>query len=291
MSKRHNIEYIRQGFEDKGCILKSTKYKNTRTRLDYICPNGHEHSISWYRFQRGGGCPYCYGNVRKTIEYIREQFEKRNCILKSKKYVNGSTKLDYVCPNGHEHSIRWDNFKQGQGCPFCVGLAKPTIEYITEYLSDKGWLLKSTEYVNAHTKLNCVCPNGHEHSIRWNDFQQGYGCPICHVDKLTIDMLGEGNRNWKGGVSKDSYCQIWRDNDYMRDIFERDNYTCQNPYCFHTCPNDLVRHHIEYDKEKCSPKDIITLCRVCHGYSGANRDWHKLYFQTLMNKKYGYTYE
>lgn len=33
----------------------------------------------------------------------------------------------YICPEGHQHSIIWDAFKQGVRCPYCAGM-KPSEE-------------------------------------------------------------------------------------------------------------------------------------------------------------------
>jgi len=42
-----------------------------------------------------------------TIEFVRESFAKEGYTLLSKVYTNNSTKLDYICPKGHRHSIVW----------------------------------------------------------------------------------------------------------------------------------------------------------------------------------------
>ena len=37
MWKKLTIEYVREKYEEKGCILKSTEYVDSKTKLDYIC--------------------------------------------------------------------------------------------------------------------------------------------------------------------------------------------------------------------------------------------------------------
>jgi len=44
------------------------------TKLDYICKNGHEHSISYSHFQKGQGCCYC--SQYKSEKLTRDIFEK-----------------------------------------------------------------------------------------------------------------------------------------------------------------------------------------------------------------------
>jgi len=46
--------------------------------------------------------------------------------------------------------------------------------------SVNGYKLLSTEYINAHKKLDIMCNNGHSYTVTWNDFQQGNRCPVCY---------------------------------------------------------------------------------------------------------------
>jgi hypothetical protein len=54
--------------------------------------------------------------------------------------------------------------------------------------SIKAWILDQNKpfsldpdqvYVNNKTKLNLTCELGHSFQMRWNDIQQGHGCPYC----------------------------------------------------------------------------------------------------------------
>ena len=53
-----NTEFVKKKFEEEGCILLD-EYTNATTKMRYICPNGHEHSIDWHHFKNGRRCPYC----------------------------------------------------------------------------------------------------------------------------------------------------------------------------------------------------------------------------------------
>ena len=293
MPKKLDIEPIKRWFEKNDYVLKSTHYVSAHTRLDYICPEGHEHSMSWNNFHQGKRCPTCAMGKRSStqshdIAYIREQFEARNWILKSEKYVNGYIKLDYICDKGHVGSICWTHFQRGVGCPTCSRRIKPTIGVVTDIFKKRGFVLKSTEYVNGHSILDYICPNGHEHSTSLVNFQAGNGCPTC----ANIRMSGPGSSLWRGGISCDHYCDAWADKEYKMDIKQRDSYRCQNPYCFCNSgfADNLSIHHVDYNKKNCSPSNLIVLCRSCHSYSNHNRDWHTAWYQTIMNHKYGYTY-
>lgn len=86
--------------------------------------------------------------------------------------------------------------------------------------------------------------------------------------KKRLNISGEKNNNWKGGITRENSKQrqsveykVWRDK-----VFERDNYTCQD--CEkHGCY--LEAHHIksfaEYLELRFDVSNGITYCKKCHG--------------------------
>lgn len=59
------------------------------------------------------------GCKKLTIEFVRESFEKEGYTLLEVVYVNNNTKLNYICSKGHEHNMKWNNWKTGKRCPTC----------------------------------------------------------------------------------------------------------------------------------------------------------------------------
>ena len=116
-----NIEFICAEFAKEDYTLLTKVYKNSKQKLDYICPKGHRHSITWNGWQQKQRCP-CFSNQMKpTIESIRADFVKEGYRLLTKVYRNGRQKLKYICSRGHRHSVSWENWnsKAKQRCPFC----------------------------------------------------------------------------------------------------------------------------------------------------------------------------
>lgn len=62
--RKKDFSFIEQEFKKRKYILleEKNKYKNSFTKLKYICPNGHRGSIRWNNFQQGQGCSVCYKN-------------------------------------------------------------------------------------------------------------------------------------------------------------------------------------------------------------------------------------
>lgn len=281
-----SYEFVKESFKTKGYTLISTEYINTKSLLIYLCNNGVRHSITWQHFSAGRSCNCNAKNKQLTYDFVSDSFKEDNYKLLSTVYNNNYTKLLYICPKGHEHSIIWANWNKGHRCPTCAGQTKPTIEKVRESFICEGYTLLSTKYINAYTHLHYICNNGHKHSMMWTNWQQGYRCPTCY----SIYNNGPNTTNWRGGISFEPYCEAWKDNEYKKDIRERDGNKCLNPYCNSKDVNDLTIHHIDYDKKNCSPKNLITVCRSCNSKANTDRDWHQSWYQTLLCNRYNYRY-
>lgn len=99
-----------------------------------------------------------------------------------------------------------------------------------------------------------------------------------------LERRGENHHWWNGGTSFEPYTRDWT-NTLRRSIRERDNYTCQ------LCGEEqgdvaFSVHHIDYDKANCSPDNLITLCKSCHGKTTLHRDcWKEIFSNLLTNSE------
>lgn len=285
MSKKLTIEFIRLEFKNENYVLLSDEYKNNLSVLDYICPKGHKHSTSWNNWNKDNRCPYCAGNGKPSIKNIKIEFGKEGYRLLSNKYLNARSKLNYICPNDHRHSISWDNWKHGYRCPYCNGRPIITIEQINEFFKKEGYILLTKQYRNNKQKLNCICLNGHKCNITWKTWFLEHRCLTCYK----LGRFGSGHPNWKGGISCEPYCDIWLDKDFKESIKQRDGCKCRNPDCWGTSTK-LCIHHINYNKKDCSPNNLITLCVSCNSTANKDREWHTAWYQVIMYMRYGYKY-
>lgn len=123
--------------------------------------------------------------MKLSYEFVKSYVEEQGYKLLSKTYKNNKTNLLFKCPSGHQFEARFDNFKgNGSRCPVCAASVlnhekRHTYEYVNNCIEERGEILLSKEYINSNTKLNIRCGKEHIYSIKWNDFQQGHGCPIC----------------------------------------------------------------------------------------------------------------
>lgn len=197
MSKVITYKFVKESFEKEKYTLLSNQYISAKSKLNYICPNGHEHSIAWsnWNHPRKYRCPTC---ARRIVTYtqIKQAFEKEGYTLLSTEYKSARTKLNYVCPEKHQHCTPWNTFQQGKRCPSCAGNIKILIENIKIAFEKENYVLLTENYINNSSKLDYICSNRHKNRITWQKFDQGHRCPTCAILKSS----GEGHPNWKGGV-------------------------------------------------------------------------------------------
>jgi hypothetical protein len=342
MAKKLTYEFVKESFEREGYKLLSKEYINSNDKLKYKCPNGHVHFIRWGNWQQGQRCFYCFGKIKLTIDFVKSSFKNEGYILLDNKYINSTSKLNYICSKGHKSKITWSDWKQGKRCGFCANNIKPNIEKIKYSMKLEGYTLLSNEYINNHNKLKYICPNGHIHYVSWyNWYRSKSRCPYCSGHVVTFDKIkksfeeenytllsseyegcykkleyicpnghknftnwnswvnnrrcptcrdikrfGESSPNWKGGISYEPYCPIWKDKEYKQDIRNRDGNRCSNPYCTSNKPNDLTIHHIDYDKKNCAPSNLITVCRSCNSKANTDRGWHKSWYKAILYRRY-----
>jgi HNH endonuclease. len=277
-NKKH-VEEVRRSFEEHGYTLVSPVYINSKSNLEYVCPNGHRRFINWDSWKHGHRCKAC---LSLDINFIKGSFEREGYTLLSDRYINSATKLQYICPIGHRGNMKWNKWQQGHRCCECFSTPKHSFAYVKNNFEQFGYTLLSTEYVGSKHRLYYVCPLGHKHSMIWTNWFIGRRCPTCKV----LNQSGANHYNWKGGISNGSYCDAWSDKEYKLDIKLRDNYTCQNFLC-NSKSSKLVIHHIDYNKSNCHPSNLITICNGCNAAANHSRDWHQSFYTELMKRKLG----
>jgi hypothetical protein len=116
-----DYQYVYDYFIEQGCLLLEDSYKNSDTKMKFICSCGNISYIRFGDFKDGQRCAKCGGTEKLTYEYVKNKFLERNYILLDDKYINNRTSLKYQCPAGHISSISYGSFAEGAGCMFCAG--------------------------------------------------------------------------------------------------------------------------------------------------------------------------
>ena len=115
-----SIEQVKTEFAEFGYTLLTGGYINSRQKLKYKCDHGHIHFTTRNNWLTGYRCPECQPNMKKTIEFSKEEVEKVGHKLITTEYINHHQKLHTVCSKGHDCFITWSNLQQHfSGCPIC----------------------------------------------------------------------------------------------------------------------------------------------------------------------------
>ena len=123
--------------------------------------------------------------------YVFNYFEKQNCKLLSKDYLNNRTHLRYICKCGNKSIIIFSSFKQGHRCRQCfTNSQKLTFEYVFDYFKQQGCVLLSKEYYNSYNHLDYICKCGNKSSVTFNNFKHGHRCSDCGgTEKHTFEYV------------------------------------------------------------------------------------------------------
>lgn len=222
MPRKLTYEFVKSEFEKESYKLLTDVYTGCDQKLDYICPNGHEYSITYHSFGRGRRCYRCFANIRLTHEFVKSEFEKENYKLLSKEYKNSRQKLDCVCPNGHTYSITWSDWKKGVRCVYCYysfsagQSSRLTYDFVKNEFKKRDYKLLSREYKNSNQKLECVCPSGHRWSTSYHTFRVS-DCPYCTGSRTNIDEIRKSFKKEGYTLLSNSYIDAHASLHYMCD--------------------------------------------------------------------------
>lgn len=290
MARRVSFEEVREAFENRGLILFETVYVSAKTKMKYRCPKhpDKELSISYDKLKQSvQGCPHCSrervgDKLRTPIEEVRKAFEDKGLELLETKYVNNKTKMKYRCPKHPDKdlSVTFDSLKsKGTGCPFCgyeriADSLRISFEDVKRAFEERGYVLLETKYVDGHTKMKYRCPNHPTEKLSISYANLRYhdqGCPLCGLDRLR----GENNHNWNPDLTDEERKERRQYTEYyqwVRDVYERDDYTCQ---CCGDRGVKLNAHHLDgYNwciEKRTDVDNGVTLCEDCH------YDFHRQY--------------
>lgn len=188
MVKKFTYEYVKDDVEGRGYELLSNEYINGREKLIINCPE-HGVFVTSYRSFRSTryGCRRCGVKSmienRAPVEYsdVKEKIESRGYRLLSSEYRSAKDKLKIECKKHGVFEMRWNNFRNGQGCPMCGrDKYRTSISDIRDIAKEEGYELISVEYSNNREKLDFLCPTHGEFKISWDNFYTGgHRCAKC----------------------------------------------------------------------------------------------------------------
>ena len=137
-------------------------------------------------------CKYC-GQIYfiPLSQDKRSKFCSDSCFRKSK-----NTQVDCNCEYCKKPikviKSKYEKFLKGEQHLYCSkecakNVQKPKWEDIVDLFNQREYILLSTEYISAKTKLEYVCSEHKEYGaqyITYNNLKQGFGCKYCGIEKV-----------------------------------------------------------------------------------------------------------
>jgi hypothetical protein len=192
MNRKLTYIEVKKFFVEKGFELLEKEYISNSVLMKCKCSNGHEFKISRGKLHSGRRCPECSGKKKKTIEFIKKEFNKVDYIVTDTEYKNSRTPINFICDKGHKAKLNWDNFKYGQRCGLCAINKKKTYNEVVEEFTEKGFTVLSKKYENVNTPLQVRCSNGHTLEKTRMSLISGNGCRICSCkERRTIEYVSD----------------------------------------------------------------------------------------------------
>jgi len=226
--------------------------------------------------------------IKLTLSFIKKRtLEISNgCECLSNEYINSQTPLKFRCSKGHIFYRTWNVFSYNTSiCPKCNKRYRRNIEDVRIFCKKYKYELLSDIYKNTYSRIKVRCPNGHIYETRADILFGKHWCKQCYYDSISINNSGENHYNWQGGKTFEPYCISWT-SEYKEYIKERDGYKCLNPQCQSRNPNNIVVHHIDYDKKNCKRRNLISLCNSCNVSANYDRDWYEGWYKAIIHNRY-----
>ena len=173
------------------------EFINYRTELKFECAEGHRWKTSSLAILYGKSwCPHCYGNVKRTMDYMHQLAKDKGgeCLSKSKTSVHKHDYLKWRCRNGHIFTLQYNSVRVGSWCTKCKRLEEQVIslELMKDWAKERGGECLSKTYINAPIPLEWKCSNGHKFKLsRGNLSQKENWCPQCSRIKYCEEQLNK----------------------------------------------------------------------------------------------------
>ncbi|MBI2522048.1 MAG: hypothetical protein HYV97_16645 [Bdellovibrio sp.] len=182
------LKEIKELASNNGGKSLAKKYTKSQAKYPWVCGKGHYFEASHGSVLRGSWCPKCLGRYR-TIEDMRDKASERGGKCLSKTYIHSFKKLEWECGKGHRWCAPPVSIFGGAWCPECGGSKKLTLEQMQELAAKRNGKCLSKKYVNARTKLQWQCQEGHRWWTPPYAIKSGAWCHVCWRIRFTIQDL------------------------------------------------------------------------------------------------------
>lgn len=207
---------------------------------------------------------YLSDNRKVYLAALKKYYNKTKYIRQKKKREYRNKKAMYSSFKQHKYFYIKDNVLCGNNDELLVSC------------KECGILFQPTNSQVQH-RIEAIS-NRKEGLEDWEGNKSDIYCSVeCKAKSKIYNVISTNP------YSNNSYCKGWGNIVWKRKLRnERDRGVCWYPQCDCENKTDLVLHHINYNKQDCSKKNLITICKKGNRLAESNKEWHQTYFQALM---------
>lgn len=175
---------IKRIAEEKGWELLSEEFISSKDKMLFVCPNRHEVWIVFSTFKDErhiNGCRKCLGTCPEDTEnkFVQKIKELGGIVIG--KYISSEKRVHCCCKDKHDCYPTPSSVNKGTRiCPTCDPNSSISAEarFIAKVAKFGGTILG--KYIDASTKVPCICRKKHYCSITPNNLSRKKDlCVIC----------------------------------------------------------------------------------------------------------------
>jgi superfamily II DNA or RNA helicase len=224
-------EFIKRAKEVHGDRYDYSKvvYVSNKHEIDIICS---EHGIFPQipgSHLRGGGCPGCAGNKKKTTE----QFIEEAKLIHGERYgylnsnvINSSSNVKITCFEHGEFEQTPESHLLGSNCPKCAGNKKKTTEQFIEeakVIHGDKYDYSKVVYVGNKKEVTIICPIHGAFDVRASHHTHSMvGCARCAgrgFSKMSYEKAKEWVSKRSPKISKkEEWIDFSKEQDFPEDL-------------------------------------------------------------------------
>ena len=121
MSKKmsFSFEYVKNDFENEGCILLAEMYTNAWEHLDYICVCGNKSIIQYANFRKGVRCKGCSSKRKYNQENLIKLLADEGCEYITQSGLKIKDRVEFICHCGRQSTKLISQFIISKRCNEC----------------------------------------------------------------------------------------------------------------------------------------------------------------------------
>jgi hypothetical protein len=195
---------------------------------------------------------------------------------------------DYGCGRKAKHQLKngkWCCSKSQNACPVIIEKIRRSL---MGYIRTKEQIKKQREKMIGR-------PSGHKGKKHSKESKKKTSESLkitLNLPEVKEKMSGKNNSMWKGGISCEPYCEVFKDPEWRQIIYNRDTNNCQLcgisiQLSYKLFGRKLAIHHINHIKKDCDLKNCILICTRCNAIvENKNKiKFYEDYFKIFMEKK------